>query len=182
MSSGSIGEIEIDGPHWAYSLALYSQEGVNSACLLLQDDYGVDVNILLLGLYSAAQLDIGLTGMEIELLDEQVREYREFVLIPLRGARRRLKDMPLGAMGETIRYEIKKTELRAEQLEQAMIIRWLRNAEPSLSPPTPGATAKSIVDHFATKLGKADALAFDKRVHEAISLMVRAANSIGIKR
>ena len=182
VDSKLIDDLVMSGPHWAYSLALYSKEGVNSACLLLQDDYGVDVNILLLGLYGAAQLDIGLTDMAIELLDEEVREYREFVLIPLRGARRRLKDMPLGGTGETVRNGIKETELRAEQLEQAMIMRWLGNAKPTPSKPSLVATAKSIVDHFAGKIGKADALALDHRVPQAISLVVSAASSIGMGR
>ncbi|MGB3390111.1 MAG: TIGR02444 family protein [Pseudaminobacter sp.] len=181
MDSESIDDLAMNGPHWAYSLALYSQDGVPPACLLLQDAYGVDVNILLLGLYGTARLDIGLTGKDIELLDEEVREFRESVVVPLRGARRRLKDMPLGETGETVRNGIKEIELRTEQLEQAMIMRWLGKAKPARSAPSLAATATTIVDHFARKAGKIDAVPLDRHAAEAISLVVSAAASIGAK-
>ncbi|RUM96634.1 TIGR02444 family protein [Pseudaminobacter arsenicus] len=170
-----IDDLVESGPHWAYSLSLYRKEGVPAACLLLQDTYGVDVNILLLGLYCAARLDIGLTGTDIALLDEEIREFRECVVLPLRVSRRRLKDMPLGVSGETIRNKIKEIELRAEQLEQAIIMKWLDDAKPVSSAPNIAATAKIIVDHFARKIGKTDAFRLDRRAAEAISLMVSAA-------
>lgn len=172
-------DLMMDGPHWTYSLAVYGKDGVPPSCLYLQDAYGVDVNILLLGLYGAGQLKIDLTDKDIQLLDEEVGEFREAVIRPLRGVRRRLKDMPLGGTGETIRNQVKGIELQAEQLEQAMIIRWLTDSGISPSTPSLAAAAKSIVGYFARRSGKADALALDRRVPEAIALVVSAASTIG---
>jgi uncharacterized protein (TIGR02444 family) len=42
---------EMDGPHWRFSLAVYGRAGVPPACLKLQDNLGLDVNMLLLALF-----------------------------------------------------------------------------------------------------------------------------------
>lgn len=172
-------DLTMGGPHWTYSLAVYSQDGVPSSCLYLQDAYEVDVNILLLGLYGADQLKIDLTDEEIQLLDEEVREFRESVIMPLRGIRRRMKGMPLGGTGETVRNQIKGVEFQAEQLEQALIIRWLANSRALPSTPSLTTTAKSIVGYFARRSGKADELALDRRAPGAIKLVVCAVSAIG---
>ena len=41
-------------PFWTFSLRIYGQPGVPPACLTLQDEHGVDVNVLLFALYAAS--------------------------------------------------------------------------------------------------------------------------------
>ena len=37
----------LDNPFWQFSLDAYQRDGVQPACLSLQDDWGLDVNVLL---------------------------------------------------------------------------------------------------------------------------------------
>jgi uncharacterized protein (TIGR02444 family) len=41
-------------PFWRFSLNFYRQAGVAEACIALQDDFGVDVNLMLFLLWLAA--------------------------------------------------------------------------------------------------------------------------------
>lgn len=174
-----LGNTALNGPHWAFSLAVYGEEAVPAACLFLQDAYGVDVNILLLGLYGASRLNVDLTEAEIEALDAAVREFRERVVVPLRSVRQWLKGAPFGEPGDNIRNQVKETELRAEQLEQAIILEWMANAKPT--PPTGdlSATAARIVKHFARRTAASNGLASDSRAAEAIKTIAAAATSAG---
>jgi len=106
-------------PLWRFSLHFYRQAGVADACIALQDDYGVDVNLLLFLLWLATggrQLSVE----DIKELDEAVRPWRELTIIPIREVRRGLKGVrTLVETGkqEALRTEIKAIELEAERLQ-----------------------------------------------------------------
>lgn len=167
------------GAHWGFSLRLYRREGVAPACLLLQDRCNLDVNVLLLGLYAATRLYVELSCSDIALLDGEVAEFRGAVIVPLRNARRQLKTMGLGQTAETIRNAIKSCELRAEQLEQAMIARWLMNAARATQIPDTLQVAQRITAHFAEKTGQASTLLADSGIRAAIELLASTAPKIG---
>src|SRR6202030_3022626 len=77
-------------PFWRFSLKVYGQPGVSDACIALQDDCGVDVNLLLFLFWLAS--DGRLLGVdEVKKLDEKVRSWRELTIIPIRETRRKLK-------------------------------------------------------------------------------------------
>lgn len=179
--SPMLGNTVLDGPHWAFSLAVYGEAGAPAGCLFLQDTYGVDVNILLLCLYGASQLNVDLTEEEIEALDAAVREFREFVVAPLRGVRRWLKGTPFGEHGDNIRNQVKETELRAEQLEQAIILEWMTNAKHTPSTTDLVDTAERIVKHFARRTTALNGAASDSRAAEAIKTIAAAAAFAGSK-
>ena len=82
-----------DSPFWRFSLAFYRQAGVAAACLALQDDCGVDVNLRQFLLWLAAN------GRQVSLenikeLDQTVRSWRDLTIIPVREVRRKLKAAP----------------------------------------------------------------------------------------
>jgi len=109
-----------DSPFWRFSLNFYRQAGVAEACIALQDDCGVDVNLMLFVLWLAAggrQLSIE----NIKELDAAVRGWRDLTIIPIRAVRRGLKGAPTpveAGKQEAFRTKIKAIELEAERLQQ----------------------------------------------------------------
>ncbi len=108
---------------WDYSLKLYDSPGVAERCLILQNDYGLDVNVVLFCVwfgYRSGQLP----GV---LLDEVLAfstDWRESVVQPLRNVRTSMKDNAGPAAGMSaskfgnLRESIKRIELQAEKLQQ----------------------------------------------------------------
>jgi uncharacterized protein (TIGR02444 family) len=112
-----------DSAFWRFSLRFYALPEVAPACLALQDEAGVDVNLLLFLLFLA---DGGraVTRDEVARLDEAIATWRAEVVEPLRALRRRLKtsvgNIPPG-ISEGLRNMVKKVELEAERLEQGRL-------------------------------------------------------------
>jgi uncharacterized protein (TIGR02444 family) len=111
-------------PFWDFSLAVYRRPGVAAACLRLQDEAGVDVNLLLyfcwLATVQAAALDEAVVRQAVA----RTELWREDVVRPLRALRRRMKDgiegMP-SESAEALRTEVKRIELQSERLQQDML-------------------------------------------------------------
>jgi uncharacterized protein (TIGR02444 family) len=114
------GLAEFDGPHWTFAVEIYASEGVSDACLALQDQFGLDVIVLMISLYSAA-LGIILTANDLERMDAAIIEWRQTVVHPLRAMRRQLKSSHYGQPVVRLRETIKSVELRSEQIELAML-------------------------------------------------------------
>jgi uncharacterized protein (TIGR02444 family) len=105
---------------WSFSLAFYARPGVGELCLDLQDRFGVDINMLLYLLWQASRgrrLDPGEIGRAAAL----VADWRQHVILPLRGTRRFLKEpAPSWPVAEVhaLRERVKAAELQAERLQQ----------------------------------------------------------------
>jgi uncharacterized protein (TIGR02444 family) len=107
-------------PFWQFSLKFYAMPGVGPACIALQDEAGVDVNVLLFLLWNAS-LGRALDANDVKELDATVGLWRDTTVIPLRGVRRALKSGPSIAapeVTEAYRSRIKQVELEAERLQQ----------------------------------------------------------------
>jgi uncharacterized protein (TIGR02444 family) len=107
-------------PFWRFSLGFYRQPGVGVACIRLQDESGVDVNILLYLLWHAA-LERKLTRAEVEAIEQRIAPWRDQVVKPLRAIRRAIKIPPSvieSTTAEAYRTKIKNVELEAERLQQ----------------------------------------------------------------
>jgi len=107
-------------PFWRFSLNFYRHAGVSDACIALQDGCGVDVNLLLF-LFWLASDDRQLSTDDVELLDDNVRDWRNLTIIPIRDARRKLKGaatLVAPAKQEAFRTKVKAIELDAERLQQ----------------------------------------------------------------
>jgi uncharacterized protein (TIGR02444 family) len=111
------GDLNYDNGFWRFSLAVYGQAEVAKECLALQDALGLDVNILLfcawLGTHSVA-----LQRQDIEAALRAVAAWQDDVVRPLRTARQRAKAL---SGDEDFRADIKDSEIKAEQIEQAML-------------------------------------------------------------
>jgi uncharacterized protein (TIGR02444 family) len=107
-------------PFWRFSLRLYRAPGVGDACIALQEEAGVDVNLLLFLLWQATERR-ALMAADVKALDETIGGWRNAVVIPLRNVRRALKSSA-GLVdpntAEAFRTRIKAVELEAERLQQ----------------------------------------------------------------
>jgi uncharacterized protein (TIGR02444 family) len=109
-----------DTPFWRFSLKFYRQSGVSEACIDLQDGFGVDVNLLLFLLWLASD-DRKLSAVEVKMLDDNVRDWRNLTIIPIRDVRRKLKGAPTLVEADTqeaFRNKVKVVELEAERMQQ----------------------------------------------------------------
>ena len=81
-------------PLWRFSLELYRAPGVADACIRLQDEAGVDVNMLFFLLWNAS-LKRQFSLADVKAADGVVAAWRETAVIPIRQIRRALKGAPL---------------------------------------------------------------------------------------
>jgi uncharacterized protein (TIGR02444 family) len=159
-------------PFWTFSLRYYAMTGVPAACLVLQDGSGVDVNVLLFSLFAAK------SGRQIESADarrliDALAEWKDAVVVPLRHARRALKDAPGvidRAGAEALRNRVKAVELEAERLEQeALFARFAVDGLGAAATPVSAATAN--IAAYAKALG----VSFDT---DAVATMITAFNAL----
>ncbi|MFP4606752.1 MAG: TIGR02444 family protein [Thiohalospira sp.] len=97
----------------AFAESLYARHGVREACLQLQDGAGRDVTLLLAAVW------LGCRGRmagpaEWAAVDAELAPWREGVVEPLRGVRRRLRERADGSEVEALREQVKAAELAAE--------------------------------------------------------------------
>jgi uncharacterized protein (TIGR02444 family) len=112
-------------PFWRFSLAFYREEGVAEACIVLQEQSSVDVNLLLYLLWQARS-HRAFSATEIEWIEHRIAPWRSATVVPLRAVRRSLKHPPElvdAASAEAFRTRIKAVELEAERLQQESMYR-----------------------------------------------------------
>lgn len=137
---------------WPFSLETYRRDGVESACLALQDDYGLDVNCLLFCCWAAACGRGVLSGDERAAMVEVSRSWNVDVVQPLRRVRRALKEK-LGARDgpeAALRQSVKDLELEAEWHEQRLLSALL--SRPPDEPASRGAANENVAGYL-TEVG-----------------------------
>ena len=101
-----------------FAVATYGGDGVQAACLTLQDAHGLDVNVVLFAGWAGAVAGRALGPQDVAAASEAVRRWREEVVRPLRSVRRALKSMePLADARAALRARVKAAELEAELLQ-----------------------------------------------------------------
>ncbi|WP_299233928.1 TIGR02444 family protein [uncultured Halomonas sp.] len=143
-----------EDPLWPFALTLYAREGVEAACLRLQDDAGVDVCELLWRCWLLQHGAVPQPECESALVE--VRRWQRDVTQPLRRLRRELKTAAVSLENVArLRDTLKQAELQAERetlarLEALAMTRPLRSLSPA--------------DHPAEKTLQ-DALQLQKKAH-----------------
>lgn len=114
--------MQLDNPFWQFSLAVHGAPGVDAECLMLQDTHGIDVDVLLFCAWTGTQ-GIVLTDASMAAIEALVRPWRDTAIAPLRAARRGIKTLPEMADADVaaLRKDVAALELRAEQVEHAML-------------------------------------------------------------
>ena len=141
-------------PFWRFSLKFYRQAGVSDACIALQDGCGVDVNLLLF-LFWLASDDRQLSTAEVKMLDDNVRDWRNLTIVPIRNARRKLKGAATlvePGKQEAFRTRVKAVELEAERLQQEALYEFSRSG-PLGTAGLPSVAARANVAAYEGVLG-----------------------------
>ncbi|WP_187394963.1 TIGR02444 family protein [Pigmentiphaga aceris] len=102
----------------AFSGWLYAGDDVPAACLHLQDELGLDVNMLLWCLYAGVR-GTALTSEMIATADAACAPWRAHVVHPLREVRRWLKTA--GPQAQALRKQILAQEIDSEWHQQGLI-------------------------------------------------------------
>ncbi len=108
---------------WDFAVAVYAMDGVSPICLRWQDEFGVDVTVVLSAAWQATR-GRALSRADVETLSEAVRQWRDDVIKPLRAVRRHLKQVPsLGAAGDVaeLRRLIGHAELYGERMALSVL-------------------------------------------------------------
>ena len=108
-------------PFWQFSINVYAQDGVPEACIRLQEEHGIDVNVLLFCCWSAAIGNGALTPEELAAARNAVMPWNREIVQGLRAVRNFLKDGYDGfdiADSEGLRQRVLGIEINAEHKEQ----------------------------------------------------------------
>jgi uncharacterized protein (TIGR02444 family) len=147
-------QTQAETPFWRFSLHFYRQTGVSDACIALQDDCGVDVNLLLF-LFWLASDGRRLSADDVKKLDDAVRDWRNLTIIPIRDTRRRLKDARTAVdpgKQEVFRNKVKAVELDAERLQQEALYGFAQSGTLGAKAAPPDA-ARGNVASYARVIG-----------------------------
>jgi len=71
-------------PFWNFSLAVYRASAVQDECLDLQDQFGLDVNLVLLCAFLGAGHGVALTSEDIASARQEVRHWHEQIVFDIR--------------------------------------------------------------------------------------------------
>lgn len=123
--------MDCDNPFWNFSLAVYAAPGVAAECLALQRAIDIDVNALLFCAWFGNAKRIALSNDNLQTIDSRVLTWHETVIRRLRTTRQDIKPMPAMADDSVreLRADIARIELRAEQIEQAMLFELAQELE-----------------------------------------------------
>ncbi len=101
---------------WNFSLLQYARTGVADICLRLQDEQGVNINVLLWCAW-LEQRGLILDATRLRNAQKRIHAWDEHYVVPLRQLRRRMKaEFGVVDVGiERVRSQIKQAELIAEK-------------------------------------------------------------------
>ena len=80
-------------PFWQFSVKFYAVPGVAEACIALQDQAKVDVNILFYLLWNATQ-GRAFNAADVTEIERRIGPWRDIAVVPIRNIRRALKSPP----------------------------------------------------------------------------------------
>ena len=140
-------------PFWRFSVKFYAEPGVADACIALQDEAGVDVNVLFFLLWNATQ-ERAYSREDIAEIERRIGAWREMTVVPLRAVRRALKSPPPALapdVAEAFRTRIKAVELEAERLQQEALFEMAKAGDLGGAAAAPAEAArKSVAAYEAT--------------------------------
>ncbi|WP_213995067.1 TIGR02444 family protein [Arsukibacterium sp.] len=132
---------------WQFSLALYPK--VQPLCLQWQDNFGLNVNLLLLLCYLEQQ-QLSLNSQQIQQLAAELNNFSSQFTQPLRTLRRSSVNAKLSATRQQhLKQTLLKAELSLEQLEQQLLLEYC----PPLT-----ATAQPMIELYLAQLNANDPL------------------------
>jgi uncharacterized protein (TIGR02444 family) len=150
--STETGSMSQGSPFWRFSLRFYRLPKVADACIALQEEAGVDVNLFLFLLWQASSKR-SLSLIEVGEIEGRIGAWRDATVIPLRSVRRALKSPPAlvePATAEAFRTRIKAVELEAERLQQEAMYELARSTPLGREAASADEAARNNVAVYAT--------------------------------
>ncbi len=135
------------GKFWEFTLSVYKGGEFSSACIWLQDQYGVDVNCLLLCLYAGVH-GHALDDEVFARIENHVSAWRASVVRPLRAVRLWLRSQTAYSKEplESLRRGILAEEIASEGHQQRLM-------ESQLGPlnggPSPAVAARNLMRYLS---------------------------------
>lgn len=173
----------LNGPHWSFAVAVYREKGVPEACLLLQNQCGVDISLLMFILFCAVERGFICNRRCIANLNGIVAPWRNKVVSPLRVLRQRLKSGPPPAPGRvttSLRNAIKSAELSAEKIQMAVLAKRLPARVASQPDPELHSIVDTVIEFFADRSSPKQITRGD--IEAARTIVANAAARIGSRR
>ena len=142
-------------PFWQFSIKFYAVPGVAQACIELQDQAKVDVNILFFLLWNATEKR-ALSATDVAEVERLIGAWRDMAVVPIRNVRRALK-VPPAVMtpeaAEGFRTRIKAVELEAERLQQEALYELAQSSRLGQPAASPAKAAQTSVDAYQDVIG-----------------------------
>jgi uncharacterized protein (TIGR02444 family) len=142
-------------PFWRFSVKFYAVPGVADACIALQDQARVDVNILFFLLWNATERR-ALNADEVAEVERTIGGWRDMAVVPVRNVRRALKAPPpvmAPDVAEGFRTRIKAVELEAERLQQEALYDLARSGRFGQPVDSPAEAARTSVSAYQGVIG-----------------------------
>jgi uncharacterized protein (TIGR02444 family) len=142
--------LQLDNRFWQFSLKVYAAPGVAAECLALQRALSIDVNVLLFCAWAGAVRRVSLDPISIVSIQDAVGSWHDTAVRPLRAARENIKTLPEMAHDDVqaLRKQVAASELRAEQIEQALLFDWAQALPVRESDGPPHDLVRSNVEAF----------------------------------
>ena len=108
---------------WEYSVDYYDRDGASDSLLSLQNRHDLDINLILLALWTGAEMGMLLKKEHFAILDAEAYEWRNNIIKPLRSCRQAIKSFTSMNIGLTddIYQKLKSAELDAEHVAQIFL-------------------------------------------------------------
>jgi uncharacterized protein (TIGR02444 family) len=142
-------------PFWQFSVKFYAVPGVAEACIALQDQAKVDVNILFYLLWNASQ-GRAFNAADVTEIERAIGPWREIAVVPIRNVRRALKSPPPvmePAAAEGLRTRIKAVELEAERLQQEALYGLAQSSRLGRPSPSQAEAARDSISSYQGVIG-----------------------------
>lgn len=148
-------ETAVSTPIWDFVLNYYGRKGISEALIRLQDDHGIDVNMLLFLAWMAAQGKC-LSPDDVKFVSTTSHVWQRSVVVPVRAVRRLLKEnaplVPVDAAA-AFRKRVQAIELEGEQLQLNAMAALVDRLNPAAAA-SPEDAARRNIKTFEVVAGK----------------------------
>jgi uncharacterized protein (TIGR02444 family) len=159
----------VSSPIWDFVLNYYGRKGVSETLIGLQDQHGIDVNMLLFLMWLAAQRKCMGTD-DVAHVSKASHPWQHAVVVPVRGVRRLLKEnAPLVAAeaAAAFRKKVQAIEIEGEQLQLNAMADLATRLKPTSAPSQEEAARRNVAT-FEAVAGKTFPAASVDRLTQAL--------------
>jgi uncharacterized protein (TIGR02444 family) len=136
----------VSTPIWDFVLNYYGRKGVSDVLIGLQDQHGIDVNMLLFLMWMAAQRKCP-GADDVKFVSTTSHAWQRTVVVPIRAVRRLLKESPPLVAAEAaaaFRKKVQAVELEGEQLQLEAMAALAARLKPSQAGSAEEAAGRNI--------------------------------------